>query len=191
MMSKKRTIFFLLNFILSQTIVAQTYNRVFKKTLLEDSDKKIITLSQVAQQKPFVIILSTPECPISQKYTSILRGMNNQYSSITFYQVFTKWDNWESIQEFKREYPLSISALKDKTGQFVKNIKARVTPEVFFFNENYVLLYRGAIDNWFFNLGQHRQAATECYLEDAINAYLRAEKIKIKKTNAVGCVIEK
>ena len=164
---------------------------MFKKTVLENSDTTIISLPQAAQGKPFIIILSTPECPISQKYTPILRVMNNQYSSIKFYQIFTKWDDWASIQEFKKEYSLSIPALKDKAGQLVKNIKARVTPEVFFFNKNYVLLYRGAIDNWFFNLGKHRQEATECYLEDAIIAYLKGEKIKIKKTNAVGCIIEK
>jgi hypothetical protein len=188
---KKNSLYLLLFIILSHAIVAQTNNPIFKKTKIEDSDTTTINMAQHVHNKPFIIVLLSPECPIAQKYMPILRGMTNLYTSIEFYQVFTKWDDWDSIQAFKKEYPLSITALKDKTGQLVKNINAKATPEVFFFNEHYVLLYRGAIDNWFFNLGKHRQEATECYLEEAINAYLKGEKIKIKKTNAVGCIIEK
>jgi hypothetical protein len=183
---------FLLSFIfLSFTIQAQKLKLNFSKISLESVDSGQLKMSSIIRNVPCVVVLCNPECPISQKYTPILRGMIERFSSIKFLVVFTKWDNWQEIKTFQKDYPLSISTFRDVKNHFVKKIKADITPEVFFFDKNAVLLYRGAIDNWFYNLGKHRPEATECYLEEAIDAYLKNEIIKIKKTNAVGCIIEK
>jgi hypothetical protein len=52
-------------------------------------------------------------------------------------------------------------------------------------------IYRGAIDNWFFALGKYRNETTEHYLENAIQAMLDSRLPEIRKTEAVGCFIEK
>lgn len=171
--------------------MAQSKRLPSNRITLESVTHTKIKLSQLADNQAVVTILLTPECPITQKYTPILRGLSNQFPTVKFLLIFTKWDDWSAIKEFQKEYPLSILAYKDYKNQFVKKIDATVTPEVFFFDENHVLLYRGSIDNWFYSLGKHRQEPTECYLEDAINAHLKGELIKTKKTNALGCIIEK
>jgi thiol-disulfide isomerase/thioredoxin len=162
-----------------------------KNVKLETFSIQYSSLNEITKNKPFVIVLLTPDCPIAQKYTSVLRGLIAQYAQIEFLLVFTKWDDWQVIETFQKDYLLSISVYRDINDKLVKKINATVTPEVFFFDKNAVLLYQGAIDNWFFSLGKHRQMATECYLEEALNAHINGISIKIKKTNAVGCIIEK
>ena len=150
-------------------------------------------------KSPFALIFLAAECPISQKYASILRGVQNQFPQVKFLAIFTKWDKKETIEEYLKNYPLIISAnnpnrfivLKDKNNNLVKKIGAQTTPEAFLFDENGVLMYRGAIDNWFYALGQYRPEATEHYLTDALQLFLNNEPIKIKQTNAIGCIIEK
>ena len=147
---------------------------------------------------PFALIFLAAECPISQKYAPILRGVQQQFPQVKFLAVFTKWDKKEMIEEYLKGYPLSISnnpnsfvVLQDKNNNLVKKIDARITPEAFLFDKNGVLIYRGAIDNWFFALGQYRPEATEHYLVDALQLFLKNEPVKIKQTNAIGCIIEK
>jgi thiol-disulfide isomerase/thioredoxin len=190
-LSTMKIFFFLLTFTISSNLWAQSIRFPLKRIALEDSTHAKHKLSQLTGNQPLVTILLTPECPITQKYTPIIRSLSNQFPTVKFLLIFTKWDDWQDIKAFQKEYPLSILAYKDFKNQFVKKIDATVTPEVFFFDKNHVLLYRGCIDNWFYSLGKHRQEPTECYLEDAINAHLKGELIKIKETNALGCIIEK
>jgi thiol-disulfide isomerase/thioredoxin len=175
-------------------------NIMNSKNLLDINGHKTSIYQNISPEnraKPFVLIFLSAECPISQKYAPILRGMQEQFSDVKFIVVFTKWDKIEDINKYLNEYPLltntqyPITVLKDKKNALVQAIDAKITPEAFLFNNNGVLNYRGAIDNWFFALGKYRPEATENYLKDAINATLKNEPIKIKHTDAIGCIIEK
>jgi thiol-disulfide isomerase/thioredoxin len=147
-------------------------------------------------EKPFALIFLAAECPISQKYAPILRGMQEQFPDVKFIVVFTKWDKTEAIKGYLNEYPLTITkypitVLKDKKNGLINEINAKITPEAFLFNKDGVLKYRGAIDNWFYALGKYRPEASENYLKDAIDSVFKNEPIKIKQTDAIGCIIEK
>jgi thiol-disulfide isomerase/thioredoxin len=149
------------------------------------------------RDKPFALIFLAAECPISQKYAPILRGMQEQFPDVKFIAIFTKWDKNEAIKDYLNEYPLTtntkypITVLKDKKNALIQAVGAKITPEAFLFNKNGVLEYRGAIDNWFYSLGKYRPEASENYLKDAIDSVLKNEPIKIKQTDAIGCIIEK
>ena len=58
------------------------------------------------------------------------------------------------------------------------------------FDKNLDLKYRGAIDNWFYELGGYRQDVTEDYLIDGIDAILAGSDPKKPSTLAVGCLIQ-
>jgi hypothetical protein len=62
---------------------------------------------------------------------------------------------------------------------------------VVLFNAQNEKVYQGVIDDWATELTQLKANATHYYLMDAMNAVLRNEKIKVSKTNAVGCYIER
>jgi thiol-disulfide isomerase/thioredoxin len=175
------------------------------KTLLTREGKKTSILKNIQYNKetsPFVLIFLASECPISQKYAPILRGVLAQFPQVKFLAIFTKWDKTPNIEEYLKDYPLSnfndnvnnsnnFIVLKDEKNNLIKKIDAQITPEAFLFDKNGVLMYRGAIDNWFFALGKYRAEATEHYLVDALQSFLKNKPVKIKKTNAIGCIIEK
>ena len=158
---------------------------------LRGIENREIKFKQLTENQAVVIVLFASDCPLSQKYASILRGYNDQYSTIKFIAVFSKWDTKEAIEVFLKEYPLSMAVFQDPKSRFIHQLNAEATPEVFLFDKKHVLKYRGAIDNWFYALGKYRPEPTECYLENAINDYLNNKEIKLKKTNAIGCIIEK
>ena len=56
---------------------------------------------------------------------------------------------------------------------------------------NHEVIYRGAIDNWFYELGRYRLEITDHYLIDAINASLDGKKPALTKTEALGCFIQR
>jgi thiol-disulfide isomerase/thioredoxin len=193
-------IFFLLPFS-SCSIQKKGQSFLSANCLIDRTDTKTNILQHIKTDNdtsPFALIFLAAECPISQKYAPILRGLQTQFPQVKFIAIFAKWDKMEVINDFLKEFPLieanisgGITVLQDEKNNLVKKIDARITPEVFLFDKNAVLIYRGAIDNWFFAFGQYRPEATEHYLADALQSFLKNEPVKIKQTNAIGCIIEK
>lgn len=168
-----------------------------KNNTLQNVSNEKTTLVQVIENKPFVFIFFATDCPICQRYVPILRGMADSLSDIKFILVFSKWETMEAIKTFALDYTLgdnqpnhNITILHDTENKLIKKLKAMTTPEAFFYAKNHKLLYRGAIDNWFYALGRNRPQATEHYLKNAINQYLNNDTITISNTKAIGCLIE-
>jgi thiol-disulfide isomerase/thioredoxin len=130
------------------------------------------------------------ECPMSQKYVPVLQKIQADYPKIDFQAVFTKWDSDSTIALFKSQYGLKLPYRIDKDNALLQSWATEVVPEVFFFDEYDVLLYRGSIDNWFYALGKYRAKASEHYLREAIEAYSKGECIRREMTKALGCIIE-
>ena len=76
--------------------------------------------------------------------------------------------------------------LIDKGNVLADKFGATVTPEVFYFNEKNVLIYRGAIDN-----SRKGDQITENYLRDAFDATLSGKTVAKTSANAFGCSIKR
>jgi thiol-disulfide isomerase/thioredoxin len=152
-------------------------------------------LSQVVQKpasQAVVYIVFSTECPICQKYRPVLAELAQEFGSeVAFKIVFTKWESPDSVLAFEKTKLFIQAPIHDISQRLIKKLGATHTPEVFFMNPKGELLYKGAIDNWFFALGKHRPEATTFYLKNALSAYMKKEPIAVKTTQAVGCLIEK
>ncbi len=139
------------------------------------------------------IIFIEPDCPISQKAIPTLKYLADSLKDkVAFLGIFpSKYPNKKLIKEFIQKYQIPFPCWIDAKQQLTKQFEASVTPEVFLLNTKQKIQYQGMIDNQFYTLGKSRNVATEHYLKDAINAYLNNRPIKINKTQAVGCDIEK
>ena len=133
-------------------------------------------------------------CPISQQYTAYI----NQFSrmavdkNIQVILVFPaeKKKITTEVKSFIQQYQLTAPYIIDKGFKLSKKLNAAVTPEVFVMNEKDQVLYHGAIDNWFYKLGQNRMEITEHYLDDAIVQALNQQPIIRPYVKPVGCFIE-
>ena len=187
-------------FFMQSCVVQKDMKHLMSANYLLDLKNTKTSLSQnIQKDKPYVVIFIATDCPICQRYVSILRGIADTFQDIKFIMVFSKWETLDDIKTFKenfiidevsRSHPVIITLLQDTQNTFIKNLKATTTPEAFFYDINHKLQYRGAIDNWFFALGRYRPQATEHYLKNALTQYLKNEKISVSKTNPIGCLIE-
>ena len=130
------------------------------------------------------------DCPISQDYVGVLNEMNARYKDrVAFMGFVPDAGTTEDIQKFRDEYQVKFDLNVDNNMSLIKNYNVHSTPEVILVDNNNLVQYQGAIDNWYYALGKHRQSATEYYLQDAIEGFLSGNEIKIKKTGVVGCII--
>jgi hypothetical protein len=129
------------------------------------------------------------DCPISQKYIPTLNQLYNQYqgSQIEWLFIVPGKHNRQAQQDFIREFGVQFNVQQDPKLLLVKSFGAMVTPEVIIRKKD--ILYRGAIDNWFYELGQYRQTVTATYAADALKAIQLGNEPDIRETKAIGCPI--
>ena len=134
-------------------------------------------------------------CPISQQYTKEIIRLKDQFrdEEVKFITVFPndgKKSIKKKIKEFNSSYGLTTPFIDDKHFKLTKKLNATVTPEAFLVSSNGNILYHGAIDNWYYQLGKNRINITEHYLEDAILEALQEKAITTSHAEPIGCFIE-
>lgn len=142
-----------------------------------------------------VYIFISADCPVCQKYMNTVNALGKKAVCgnlrVNVLAVFPSSEKGREIRAFKKEYSVAkqIEVVRDKGGKLVKQFRARVTPEVFVvFNDS--VRYSGAIDNWFFELGNSRTIVTERYVEWAIEAICKDVPIVTTRVEPIGCLLE-
>ena len=163
--------------------VAAPYNVKAQRT-----DSKAIN----ADQPLTAVVFLATDCPISQKYIGELKHIDSLFQAkISIKGIVPGNVKQEEIDQFISEYQINFPVVADAEYKLVKKYHATITPEVFLINDRNHIYYQGAIDNWFFDLGKYRQHITEHYLIDAIKAVQEGRSPVVKKTDSVGCVIQR
>jgi peroxiredoxin len=165
---------------------------IFKLTLktIHSTD---FSLQQLGSNKTSVIVFLSPECPMCQNYSLTLNQLCDKYKSqgVNFYGVFAGKDiDSTEIKKYIETYAIKFDLLTDEKKQLVHILEAEVTPEVYVLNSKAEVLYKGSIDNWLNEPGQKRTVITEHYLDDVLQAVALNTEMKIRSTEAKGCLIE-
>jgi hypothetical protein len=135
--------------------------------------------SQTAQKKIQALIFLGTDCPISQNYTGTINKLQQKYPQVKFLGVLPASNNHDK-KSFKREYQ-----------KLVAQYDITATPEVVLIDVNSNTCYRGAIDDWYFELGHRRAQVAEHYLSNAIDDLLARRRIRISRTKPVGCILSR
>jgi hypothetical protein len=93
------------------------------------------------------------------------------------------------VKGFTASYRLNFPLYVDKKMSLTRYLEGEVTPEVYLFNSNGQLVYRGAIDNWLVDLGQKKQKPDQHYLLNAITQTLSGELVRLPFVKAQGCIL--
>ncbi len=138
-----------------------------------------------------LLVLISPECPMSINYTLTLNQLQEQYArelSITGLIVGSSYSD-ETIKQFAASYKISYPLLVDRKKEIALTLKGEVTPEVYLFDQSGHCVYRGAIDNWLMSLGKKKQKPDRFYLADAIRQAVNGEPIPTAYVKAQGCAL--
>jgi hypothetical protein len=165
-----------------------------EKKVFQTFDHKAFMLDTMNGSRGSLYIFLAPECPLSENYTLTINQLQAQFvdSGLQFYAVISgQLFDSAAIGFYANRFPLGLPLLVDTGYYFSDQFKATTTPEAVLLNEKSEVVYQGAIDNWATALTQLTAAPTRNYLKDAINSVLKNQAVKISKTKAVGCFIER
>lgn len=140
-----------------------------------------------------VIVFTCNQCPYAKAFEPRLIALGNEYAKrgVVFYAIDSNDDTAypvETAQEMKsratsRNYPFPY--LKDGDSRVARQFGARVTPHVFVVDGSGVVRYRGYVDD---SAKPAERAHTG--LNDALDALLAGQEVKVASTKAFGCSIK-
>jgi len=84
----------------------------------------------------------------------------------------------------KKGFPFPV--LKDEGNRVADLYDAKVTPEVFVLDSNFILRYHGRIDD-----SQNPQRVSQRDLKNALDAILAGKQPPVQQTRAFGCTIKR
>lgn len=158
----------------------------------QTNTSQAFTPEQIREHAATVVLFLDPDCPVTQKYGATLRKLYQKWQKediavVAVYPVVGI--DRAAVAEFAQAYQYDFTHVLDPRLRIAQHLHARTTPEAYVLDSLGQVRYRGAIDNWFYELGRYRRVITEHYVEDALTAYLKGEAIPVAETEAVGCFI--
>lgn len=157
---------------------------------LTDASGKAIALHELKDRKAIVIVFLSFECPVSSSYAQPLSELAKTYAErgVSVYGVVSSEDvTPEQLAKQSREFNLRFPLLLDRQRVAVEALKAEVTPEAFVLDGNFVLRYRGRIDDQFAARLKKNTRISRHDLLVALDELLAGKDVSTPATRAVGC----
>ena len=176
---------------------APTPSRVGKKidnVTLTDAQGKAWSLYDLKDRKAIVVVFLSFECPVSASYSQPLADMATEFGKqgVAFVGLTPGADETAAqVAKHARDYNLPFAVLADPRFKAVDALQAEVTPEVFVLDGNFVLRYRGRIDNTYAARLKKNQAVTRDDLRQVLGEMLTGRPVSVTATEAVGCAIQR
>ncbi|MDD5362758.1 MAG: thioredoxin family protein [Ignavibacteria bacterium] len=161
---------------------------------LKGVDDNYYSLSGFEGKKIIVIIFMCNHCPYVKGVISRLVKLQNDFSPHGIQLIGINSndtnaypeDSFENMKVFYKEHKMNFPYLFDETQQTARNYDAVCTPDIYVYDADRVLRYRGRMDdNW-----QDESSVKSKDLENAINALLKGQDIIFKQVPSMGCSIK-
>lgn len=157
-------------------------------------DGKNITLGDIKGTAGTLVIFSCNTCPWvlkwEDRYVSIAsRYLQKGIGIIALNSNVAKFDKDDSLDRMgkhakKNNY--NFPYVQDPKAKLAYAFGATKTPHIYLFNNNDILIYRGAIDD----NARDVSKVDEPFLENALDQMLAGEKITKPISKALGCSIK-
>ncbi len=144
--------------------------------------------------RPALFIFTCNHCPYAQAYVSRIRSLRERFPESELFIAAINpndadqypQDSFENMKGMAVELGLDNNYLWDETQLVAETYGAQRTPEVFLFDREGILQYKGALDdNW-----ESLDGVVEHYVVEAIEAVIGDSSPLNTETDAVGCSIK-
>lgn len=164
---------------------------------LKNIDGKMVSLSDFRSAKGFIVVFTCNHCPYAKKYEDRIIELDKKYKSQGYPVIAINpndpnvqpEDSYRQMIERAKQKGFTFPYLVDEGQKIYPQYGATKTPHVFVLkkeNGKNIVKYIGAIDNNYDNPND----VSEYYAQDAVNALLKEEPVKMAKTVAIGCTIK-
>jgi peroxiredoxin/mono/diheme cytochrome c family protein len=159
---------------------------------LTDLHGKPFALHNVKDQKAVVVVFLSFDCPVSNSYAQPLAELHRTYAAkgVTFLGVAVAEEAAALARQIK-EFAIPFTVLRDTSYAAADGLKALTTPEVFVLDHNFVMRYRGRIDNGYYARLKKNPTVTRHDLREALDDLLAGKAVRQPVTPAVGCPISR
>ena len=140
---------------------------------------------------PTVLVFTSTECPISNRYAPEINRLNVKFSGkVRFVMVYpVPADTGAMVRAHVKKFGYPNQWLHDPGQKLVRETGVTVTPEVAVMSVDRKVLYRGRIDDRYLEFGKDRPEPTVRDLERSLDAILSGKPIPVVETKAIGCYI--
>ncbi len=164
---------------------------------LKNIDGKMVSMSDYKDAKGFIIAFTCNTCPFAVKYEDRIIQLNNKYAS-KGYPVIAIMPNdpnkkpgndFAAMKKRAKNKGFTFPYLMDTNQNVFPKFGATKTPHMFVLQKTKkgnVVEYIGAVDDNY----KDASAVKTKYVENAVNALLKGDKVKESETKAIGCSIK-
>jgi peroxiredoxin len=173
-------------------IVVDKLNKKIDNITLHDKAGHPRSLYDVKDKKAIVVVFLSFDCPVSTSYSSALAELAKTYrgKQVAVIAVNSSDDSDAArIAEQAAEYKLPFPVLKDENFRAADAFKADTVPCAFVLDHNFVLRYRGRIDNGYYARLKKNGRVTRNDLRQALDEVLTGKAVSEPATKPVGCAI--
>jgi peroxiredoxin len=164
---------------------------------LKNIDGKMVSLSDFKNAKGFIVVFTCNHCPYAKKYEDRIIELDKKYKAQGYPVIAINpndpnvqpEDGYKQMIERAKQKEFTFPYLVDEGQKIYPQYGATKTPHVFVLkkeNGKNIVKYIGAIDNNYDNPND----VSEYYAQDAVNALIKDEPVKMTKTVAIGCTIK-
>jgi peroxiredoxin len=161
---------------------------------LKGVDDKYYSLNDFADKKVLCIIFSCNHCPYAVAVEDRINAIAKDYSGKSFALVCINSndekmfpeDSFDGMKKRAEEKGFVFPYLHDETQSAARDYDAVCTPDIYIYDENRILKYRGRIDyNW-----KDETNVTRKELRMAIDNLLTGKDIDFEQIPSMGCSIK-
>lgn len=164
---------------------------------LKNIDGKMVSLSDFTEAQGFIVVFTCNTCPVSVANEDRIIELDKKYSSKGFPVIainpnnpeVSAGDSFELMKVRAAEKGFTFPYLLDEGQKVYPKYGASRTPHVYVLekeNKDLIVRYVGSIDN----SARDPYAATDRYVENAVDALLKGQEIELASTKAIGCSIK-
>jgi peroxiredoxin len=158
----------------------------------KDDKGKTYRLYELQDKKAIAIVFLSFECPVSKSYSEPLSEIAKEFEKfgVTLWGLTTNEDDTRAdIAKQAKKFALAFPVFKDERLRAAEALKADITPELFVLDGNFVLRYRGRIDNMYSERLKKHAQVTEHNLRQTLAELVTGRPVSVPATRAVGCTI--
>ncbi len=153
-----------------------------------------VLLNQSFAQKKQVLVFIYEDCPISIYMTKDLSEMFDIYKKdFDFKAVFPNaLSNYKTASIFLEKYKLNgFELIIDEDQSLTNKYGATITPEAIVLNEQDEILFRGRINDGYFDIGKKKSKPSDFTLRKSLDKIFEDKKVSEPWPIAKGCFITK